>query len=412
MPKFSTIVKDAEGRTFKNIAQAPNHESLVQKLHSQGYFIVQVKELSAVDMKEKGGSPQKIKFSHKKISLHDLLTFSRQLATMMEAGVTLTRSLNVIQAQTESQELYQLLVKMRGDIEQGGSLSASMAKFSDVFNQFWISLIEVGEASGTIPTVLNKLAFYLEQQARFRSTIISSLIYPTVLLGVALGAVAFFALFVGPRFESIFKSTGTDLPALTVILLASFKFMKLNIHWIILGCMVIILLLKKYFKTYQGRLGLEKFLFSLPKLGDIYKLIVVERFSSQMAILIDSGVPILYALDICERLVDNNSCALVINKVKESVREGKLLVNTLEQSGFFPPMTIQMISVGEETGELSKMFKHIARFYQDNVEVFMKRFSTLIEPLILIFMGLVMGVLVISMFLPLFNIGQIGGAGG
>ena len=270
--------------------------------------------------------------------------------------------------------------------------------------------MEVGEASGTIPVVLNKLTFYLEQQASFKSTITSGLIYPAVLLMVSMGAIAFFALFVGPRFETIFNSMKVDLPLITVILLSSFKFVKKNILVIIIVIGVIIFLLQKYLKTYQGRLLFEKFLLNAPIIGEVYKNIIVERFASQMAILIDAGVPILYALDISERLVDNNTCALVISEIKENVRQGELLVTPMERTGFFPPMCIQMIMVGEETGELSKMLKHVSAFYQDNVETFMKRFSTLIEPFMLVFMGGVIGVIVVAMFLPMFNIAQLGGA--
>jgi type IV pilus assembly protein PilC len=153
----------------------------------------------------------------------------------------------------------------------------------------------------------------------------------------------------------------------------------------------------------------EKFLSSMPTFGKIYKLIVIERFTSQMSILIDSGVPILYALDITERLVNNNTCALVVNQIKEAVKRGELLVTPMERSGFFPSMCIQMITVGEETGELSKMLKHVAAYYQDSVETFMKRFATIIEPFMLIFMGGVIGIIIVAMFLPMFQISQLAG---
>lgn len=154
---------------------------------------------------------------------------------------------------------------------------------------------------------------------------------------------------------------------------------------------------------------LEKFLFKMPAIGEIFKLIIIERFSSQMAILIDSGVPILYALDITERLVDNNTCALVISDIREAVKEGELLVAPMERSGFFPQMCVQMITVGEETGELSKMLKHVAKFYQEGVETFMKRFATIIEPFMLVFMGAIIGTIVVAMFLPMFNLSKLGG---
>jgi type II secretory pathway component PulF len=155
----------------------------------------------------------------------------------------------------------------------------------------------------------------------------------------------------------------------------------------------------------------ERLIFGLPQVGEVYRNIIVERFCSQMSILIDAGVPILYALDITERLVDNNTCAIIVGDIKEAVREGVLLADPMEKSGFFPPMAIQMIQVGEETGELSKMLKHVSNFYQDQVETFMHRFATIVEPFMLVFMGAVIGTIVLAMFLPMFNIAQLGGAG-
>jgi type IV pilus assembly protein PilC len=195
-----------------------------------------------------------------------------------------------------------------------------------------------------------------------------------------------------------------ELPAITSSLLALFKFVKANILLLICGAVGLFLFIKTYLKTGAGKLMFEGIMFNMPVFGEIYKLIVVEKFSSQMSILVDSGVPILYALEITERLVDNKTCATVVSNIREAVREGKLLADPMTASGFFPPMCVQMIKVGEETGQLGQMLKHISAFYQRNVEAFMKRFGTLIEPVMLVFMGGVIGVIVLAMFLPLFNL--------
>lgn len=233
--------------------------------------------------------------------------------------------------------------------------------------------------------------------------------YPMVLFFVCMGAVAFFALFVGPRFEAIFNTMHVKLPLITQILLTIFRFIKEKFFLIILGGAGIFFLFKKYIKTPVGQMQYENFMFGLPTFGHIFKLIVIERFTSQISILIDSGVPILYALDITQRLVDNLACGKIIGDIKESVRQGELLVAPMERSGFFPGMTIQMITVGEETGELGKMLKHVAAYYQETVATFMKRLGTLIEPVMLVFMGAVIGVIVLAMFMPLFNISKLGG---
>src|SRR3989338_4359855 len=416
MAKFSYTVKDQSGKTYRNVVDMANKNVLVEKLHKDGFFLVNITEVVVAPIKKKQSGaatfvPRR-KFNHKSVKLADLLSFSRQLATMLEAGVPLIRSLTVIETQVDSETFFKILQRIRGDVEQGTSLSVAVAKHPKVFNQFWVSLLEVGEASGTIPTILHKLAFYLEQQSSFRAKIISGIIYPAILFFVAMGAVAFFALFVGPRFEAIFISMGAQLPLITVVLLAVFKFIKTYFLLLIGSIILFIILLRKYIQTYHGKLQFEKFMFDLPVFCEIFQLIIIERFASHMAILIDAGVPILYSLEITERLVNNNTCALIINKVKEGVKEGELLVAPMERSGFFPPMFIQMIMVGEETGELSKMLKHVARFYQDTVETFMARFATIIEPFMLIFMGVVIGTIVVAMFLPMFNIAQIGGGSG
>jgi type II secretory pathway component PulF len=418
VPRFSYVVKDANGKTITDAIEATDQDNLVRNLQEKGYFIVSVQQAASSPRTTVAvtgrTSPTRVakpkkrsQYTHKNIRLEDLLTFCHQLATMLEAGVTLIRSLDVIATQIESREFARVLKKVTKDVEGGMALSASLSKHPRVFNQFWVSLIEVGEASGTMPNVLQKLAFYLEQQSAFRSTVTSAIIYPAILFFVANIAIVFFAFFVGPRFETIFDSFGVELPLITKILLATFSFIKSKFLVLIGTIGAILFVGRKYIQTPGGRVKAEKFLFDMPVVGRIYKLIIVERFTSQMSLLIESGVPILYALDIAERLVDNKTCEIIVHDIKNVVREGGLLVEAMSRSEFFPPMAIQMVLVGEETGELGKMLTHVAKFYQRNVEIFLKRFSTLIEPVMLIFMGVVIGVIVIAMFLPMFNISQL-----
>lgn len=409
MPHFAYVAKDSNGQTVNSMLEDENQAAIVARLQSEGYFIISVKELSEEEVAaRKRGRQTARKFSHNKVKLEDLLVFSKQLATMLESGVTLIRSLNVIQTQIESEQLSKILKQVRKDIEQGHSLSHCLEKYPKIFNPFWVSLVEVGEASGTMPIVLNKLNSYMEQQANFKSTILSSLLYPSILFLVSIGAIVFFALFVGPRFQAIFESMNTQLPVITVFFLSSFAFIRKNIMTLLIAVVIGIFLLKQYLRTKSGRTNFEHFLYGLPTIGETYKLIVIERFTSQMAILIDAGVPILYALDIAERLVDNNVCGKIINNIKEGVKKGGLLVDQMEESGFFPPMAVQMIMVGEETGELSKMLKHVSNYYQENVQTFLKRSSTIIEPIMIVFMGGVIGMIALALFLPMFNLSSGG----
>lgn len=412
MPKFKYVVKDQQGKNIIAEAEAFDRAHMIQQLQKDGYFIISVEEALPILEKTKAHHLNLAsfkKFTHRSVKLADLLTFSRQLTTLLESGVILLRSLEVITVQVESERLHKILGRVTQRVEEGVSLSEAMAEHPKVFNPFWVSLVEVGEASGTMPAVLSKLTFYLEQEAAFKTAITSAVLYPAILFCVCLGAIAFFALFVGPRFENIFNSMKVELPLITKILLTSFRLIKKNFLTIVVVIAFGIFFLKKWARTPFGRTQTEKALFSMPIFGKIYKLIIIERFSSQMALLVDSGVPILYALDITIRLVDNSTCSRIIEGVKESVRGGELLVAPMERSKFFPPMMLQMITVGEETGELSRMLQQVANFYQGEVETFMKRFGTVIEPIMLVFMGTMIGIIVIAMFLPMFNIAQLGG---
>ncbi|HQP10859.1 MAG TPA: type II secretion system F family protein, partial [Candidatus Omnitrophota bacterium] len=278
MPKFSYTVKDKTGKTIKETVESPSRDALVAKLQQQDFFIVNVEFVPQKGLgKNLRRKPKK--FKYKKIKLQDLLTFSRQLATMLESGVPLIRSISVIHTQIQSEKFSEVVNDVLKNVEQGGSLSSALATHPQVFSQFWISLIEVGEASGTIPTTLDKLAFYLEQEASFKSTVISGIIYPSILFGVAVGAISFFALVVGPKFQSIFESMNAELPWITSTLLSLFAAIKKNILLIIGSIVGGVFALKQFIKTPGGRLMFEKFMFNLPTVGEVYKLIIIERFS-------------------------------------------------------------------------------------------------------------------------------------
>lgn len=411
--QFSYIAKDAVGKTIKGTDEANSKDDIITALQARGYFIVSIQP-AAGEPTQKLQTPASAKtkskghFTHHKVKLDDLLIFARQLATMIASGITLLRSIQIAKQNVDSKQLAAALEVVESDVERGISFSASLSRHPKIFNQFWVSLAEVGEASGTMPAILEKLAFYLEQRAAFQSALISAIIYPAILFCVAIGAITFFALVIGPRFEALFQSFNTKLPLPTQVILDIFRFLRTNFLVLILAIGAILLLMGRYIKTPMGKQHLENFIFSLPKAGYVYRTIVVERFTSQMSILTESGVPILYALDIAQRMVDNLTCAAIIGDIKNNVREGKLLAEPMEKSRFFPPMTVQMIKVGEETGELGKMLKSVADYYQAYVQTFMKRFATLFEPFMLVFMGGVIGTIVISLFLPIFKIAQLG----
>lgn len=406
MPYFRYVVRDKDGKKKASIEEARDKESLIERLQAQDLFVIKVvPEIGTKSQKTTG----KQVFKRGRIKLEDLVLFARQLATMLNAGVPLLKSLEVISSQVESQKFARVLEKVKTDLEKGSSLSQSLSRHPKVFNQFWVSLGEVGEASGTLPVVLERLAFYLEQKADFERTVLSAMLYPLILVCICILALAVFSLLIIPKFAAIFSGFGMKLPVLTAAILGGFGFIRKQFLFIVSGLFVSFILLKRYISTPIGRRQWEAFLLKFPLLGSFFRDLYIERFTSHMSILVESGVPLLYALEISERMIDNLTVGAIINKIKDNVRQGKVIAEPMQETAFFPPMVIQMITIGEETGELGNMLKRIAAFYQSIIETFLKRFGIIFEPVMLVFMGVVIGTIVIAMFLPIFDISTLRG---
>lgn len=415
MPKFFYIARDNKGDKVTGIEEAANMEELAARLQAKNLIIIGMFPDKGMAKAVSEPSFFKIlsgkhgRFTHYGIRSDDLALFCRQLATLLGSGITILKSLEIISQQVSSSRLFNVIGKLVSDMEQGFSFHEAMAKHPKIFSELWVNLVESGEASGNLAVILGRLASYLERNAAFKRKIISALIYPIILLSVGTIALLFLSLKIVPTFAELFKGFNLKLPLLTQILINVSWFLR-KFFWIIAVVLIAVgWFIKGYINTKNGRRDYEKLQFALPVLGDFFRAIVVERFSSEMSTLIESGVPILYSLEITERSVDNMIMADIIKELKEDVRQGKTLSQHLEKSGFFEPMVVQMISIGEEIGELPQMFKRINAFYQEQVETFLNRFSAMFEPLMLVFMGFVIGIFVIGMFLPIFHIAQIAG---
>ncbi len=409
MPRYSYTVKDVGGKTLQGTDDAPDENTLITRLQNQGYYIVAIEAYSSgitpsAQIKKRADRKA---YTHGGICLEDLLIFCHQMATMLDSGVPLLRSLKIIIEQVESKQLADVLTQVALEVEAGNSFSSSIAKHPKVFNQFWVSLCEVGETSGNMPQVLEKLAFYLEQQDAFNRAVVSAVIYPVFLILFAFGAICFFAIVIAPKFQDLYGAFDVDMPGLTLFFLSLFELIRTRFLVILASLGAILYIGHRYTLTFNGRRNIENILFLLPKFGKIYKIFVIERFTSQMAILVESGVPILYALDISQKLVNNLTAEKAIGEIKSSVREGKLIAEPMGQSGFFLPMTVQMIMVGEETGELGKMLNKVSEFYQKTVETFLKRFGTIFEPVMIIVVGVFILIAVVAMYLPIFDIASL-----
>jgi type IV pilus assembly protein PilC len=412
MLKYYYIARNNQGVKETGIEEGLSQEDVVTKIQSRGLIVVSVIPENIDAFKASAVKANvKIKFKPKRdrITAADLTLFCRQLSTLIGAGVTILKSLEIISKQVVSKKLYIVVLNLQKNMEAGLSFHEAMAKYPKVFSDLWVNLVESGEASGNLAVVLSRLATYLERDAEFRGKIISALIYPGILLSAGLGALFLMAVKIVPTFAEIFKGFNITLPLLTRVLLMVSDFLRFNMLVIFFAIGGIVFAVKNYLKTKTGRRNFENFKFKMPVFGEFFMALNVERFSSEMATLLESGVPILYSLEISERSVGNLIMSDIIRKIKEDVREGKSLREPLEKSAFFDPMFIQMVSIGEEIGELPQMFKKINSFYQDYCEVFLTRFVSMFEPIILVFIGGIIGIMITGIFLPIFEISKIGG---
>ena len=412
MAKLVYVARDSSGKKVSGSEEVSSPEDLVSRLQARNLIVIdilpEVKE-SRISSQAEVVHVSSNRRMHGGVNEADLVLYCRQLATLLGAGVTILKSLEIILKQVNSRRLYMIIKSMVKDMESGLSLHESMAKHSKIFSDLWVNLVESGEASGNLAVVLNRLAGYLERNAEFKKKIISALIYPLILMFAGLGALFFLTIKIIPTFAVMFEGFKVELPLLTRILIKTSTFLR-HSSLPIFGILIVsIFLIRNYIKTKQGRRAFEGLLFKLPVFGDFFHALVVERFSSEMSTLVESGVPILYSLEITEHSVGNLVMADIVRQIKESVREGKSLSQQLEKSGFFEPMVVQMVAVGEEIGELAQMFKRINTFYEEYVGTFLIRFTSMFEPIVLLLMGGIIGLMVVGMFLPIFKIASVGG---
>lgn len=404
MPEFKYTARNAEGNLVQGVIEASGQDEVIGKLQEKGLIVTSVAEETA-----RQAVTKKAKRRHKKIKLDDLILMARQLATLLGAGLTLLRSLDLIANQVESELFYSTVNEVKNDVRGGLSFRDALAKHPKVFSDYWLNLVETGESSGKLPSTLVQLADFLELQAMFQRKIVSALIYPALLMLVAIGAIAIFLLKVIPTFESIFGDFGMQLPVLTAIVIKISGFIRHR--FLFVGAISVVggYLLYRYIQTDSGRWRYDRLKLRFPLIGSLNHMLLTARFARGLATLVVSGVPLLYGIEIMGRTAGNVIMKEALEKVKVGVRGGKTLAGPLEQSGMFSSMLVQMVRVGEETGELSNMLDKVATYYEQQVDILLARMLSLFEPIMIVFMGGVIGVLVLAMFLPIFNLASVGG---
>lgn len=399
MALFRYIARDKSGKVINEVLESASRDGLIDNLQARGLYIVSV-DLAA---ELKKASKLKRRY-HRGIKAMDLIMFSRELATLLSSGVTLIKSLDILCKQTESQTLLHAVEQVKKDIEGGYTFQNALKKHPKIFTDFWIHLVETGEASGHLPLSLDQLAVYLEESAELKKKITSAMVYPVILMCVAGAAIGIFLLKIIPIFSDIFKGFNVELPLLTRIVIGVSNVVRKYFLFVTMGIGLLVFLFKQYTSREAGRMQFDALKLKLPILGPVMLEIATERFASGLSMLIKSGVPILHALDIAEKTAGNKVVEKELSGVKTAVRDGKGIAQTMQDSAIFSPLAVQMIGIGEEIGELGKMLEKIAKFYKERVATFVDRLTSMFEPLVLVFMGVVVGVLVIAMFMPIFSI--------
>jgi type IV pilus assembly protein PilC len=399
MPVYEYVAKDSAGRSFRGNLEAGDKQAAMAKLHSDNLTIISISEAAS--------GHRRFKFGKNKVKMDDLVVFSRQLATMVDAGIPILGSLDILSQQSESIVLKEVLTKVRNDVEVGFSLSNAFAKHPTVFSDLYISMVRAGESSGMLDDILDRLATYLEKTSALQKKIKSALVYPGVVTFMAMAITVLLLYKVIPVFKDIFSGFGAKLPVPTLVLIAVSDIFRKYFPVVIAVLVVLGVLAKRHLNTKKGRFQFDQLILKLPVFGMLFKKVAVSKFSRTLSTLVKSGVPILSSLEVVGKTCGNMVFEAAIEKVRLGVREGESIALPLEKNKVFPPMVVKMIAVGEQTGELEKMLSKVADFYDEQVDTAVSGLTSLIEPLIIAFLGIVIGGIVICMFMPIFKLSSI-----
>lgn len=399
MSTFQYTAKDHNGRSVIGVIDAPNEAEAANILHNKMLIVVSVKELKA-----KGGL---FKPSKAKVKLDDLVVFSRQLSTMIDAGIPLVQALGILSEQVDNRTLQGVVMTVRQDIEAGMSFCDALSKHPQIFSELFINMSKAGEASGMLDEVLDRLATYQEKTAALQRKVGASLVYPIVVLGMAFVITAVLLLKVVPTFKGIFDMLGGQLPLPTMILIIVSDICRKNFLLAVIVVSILSVIFKKYISTPKGRYKFDQALLRLPVVGTLFQKVAVASFSRTFSTLVKSGVSVLNALDIVGKTSGNKVIEEAISNARTAVRDGEPIADPLSRSKVFPTIVCRMIGVGEQTGQLEKMLSKIADFYDEQVDAAVSGLTSLIEPMVIAFLGIIIGGIVISLFLPIFKITEL-----
>ncbi|NQU10305.1 type II secretion system F family protein [bacterium] len=425
MAKFSYVALDAKGKEVSGQVDSENTTDAIGRIREKGLFPTSVTEArqaaaaagpaAAVGRARKRGLSMDINLpwlGGGKVPSKVLTAFTRQLATLIDAGLPLLRGLTVLRKQERHPVLKSTMGDLTEAVEAGSTFSEALAQHPKIFPKLFINMVRAGEAGGVLDVTLNRLAEFMEKAQRIKNKVVSAMVYPSVVIVVALGIVGFLMTVVVPKFEEIFRDllSGAQLPGLTRGVMGVSRVMKSQFLFVLVGVAVLVVLLKILGKTDQGRFIIDKVKLKAPVFGQLIQKVSIARFTRTLGTLIASGVPILQALNIVRETSGNAVVSRAVGQVHDAVKEGERIVQPLESSGIFPPMVISMVDVGEETGALPDMLMKIADVYDDEVDNAVTSLTSLLEPIMIVFLAFIVGTIVIALFLPLIQIiGTLGG---
>jgi type IV pilus assembly protein PilC len=401
MPTFTYSARLSTGEMQNGEIEVKDRDEVVVFLRRQRMVPLKIEQKStAMSMPTLGTG----------ISTRDIVIFTRQFATMINSGLPLVQSLDILARQSENKALRRVIEQTLYDVEAGQTLADAMRNHPKVFTNLYVNMVAAGEAGGILDTILLRLALFLEKADALKRKIKGAMIYPSVILTVAVGAVATLLIFVIPTFQAMFASAGIPLPGPTRLVIWLSESLQANWYWIVLAIAMVVVLIRQYYKTPGGELTIDRLLLNLPIFGNLQRKAAIARFTRTLGTLVSSGVSILDGLEITAKTSGNRVLHDAIMESRTSIAGGETISDPLKKSGVFPPMVVSMINVGEQTGGLDEMLTKIADFYDEEVDAAVEALLSAMEPVMIVFLGVIVGGMIVAMYLPIFDmIGAVGG---
>ncbi len=402
MPIYLWQGQDRKGMIHKGELEAADQDAAQAQLRRMQIKPTKIKK-KPKDLFEN------VSFLQPKVRRVDVVVFARQFATMINAGLPLIQCLDILYSQQENKTFKKMLKQIKESVEGGATLADALKKYPDIFDDLFVNMVAAGETGGILDTILNRLSAYMEKAEKLKKQVKSAMTYPIIVLCVAVLVIGVILVFVIPTFEQMFKDFGGELPAPTKIVVELSRFVKGNILYMIGAVVVLGFAFRRFYKTEKGRVLVDKYLLKLPVFGPLLRKVAVAKFTRILGTMISSGVPILDGLEITARTAGNKTVESAVYKVRAAISEGQTMAAPLAESGVFPSMVCQMVGVGESTGALDAMLEKIADYYDDEVDAAVSSLTAMIEPFMMVFLGVTIGGLVVSMYLPIFKMaGMVG----